>query len=911
MLYELGGAQCRPGQIALLRGGQPHAALDLVLQAIQVPSLLLADQAYVETLAATRAATTRPRLDLQISRGLAADFAAINRGRSEHPVIVTASALTGDIALNIALVGEQFAIVGGYQVSPVLIETFVKARLVETLTKCAQQQAAPVIVHDGLKLLDLRLVAGAVRIEMGDPSDAQRKGSSAASMVDAKPYIEPTREQVRGHAQFLATTPLPILTAMHAFMRGPSAAMIVNYWQAKFNALATAEPSDAALVAQALQQLGDLDLDQGEGAANARAKGKPRMARANIVPASQVNAMLASAGAIALTAHGPTASQTTTAHATHNGSGVDKPQTNDNETKPDMSLIYGKPGQPRAATKAADINLDLFGTDKKSRPATAATSRMRTVTEAEHKAVIAKIVRDVEAAAATVSKDAIAQAIRKVEASAALEREQAIAAAVQYAVATAEHANAIKFAAATEEAQAKANASIATAAEQAKRDAQATTADEIRNAVTAAVDKATTLAEREKAAVLQVAQAAADKATKHAVTTAIRAAEAAADSAKAQAVDNAIARTTALAEQARIQAVAEALEQAAAKANQLRVAAVQEAVAATKVSAEIEKVAAVEEGIALTKCVMEEDYEQVLAAALAEAEAAAEVSRGAAVARAIATAEVAAEVAKTTAIERAVAITQGLAQRDQDAVVAQALSLAAVDAERAKDVAIAQAVARAEHAAERAKATAVEQAVAQMAREAAVSQQAAIALALDEAEWAAQARAQAQAIAITDLKSRVDAEFVAALERRRERISKMTLAEIETEMSSADHAWRGKEMSVRCCSLLRAMRQTSGHTLSQPLFVETAASRLKEDYDSKLRSALAQMAMRVAGNGGLVTVIFSVSSVGRTDDVRVVKTSGDAQLDAAAIGTMKRAVFPAPPLEVGGDIAYTALLHFA
>jgi TonB family protein len=925
MMYELWGEKCRPGQIALLRSGQPLAVLDLVLQAIQVPSVLIADQAFMETLATVQGIAARPRLDLRVSRGLAADFSAMGQDRSEQPIIVTASALTSDIAVSTALMASQLAIIGGYSLPHPLVEGFVIRRLVETLVRCAQYQAAPVIVHDSLNLIDLALIQGAVRIEMSDPGPI----NAADSINNTYPNVQPTLEQVRGHAQFLVATPKPVLLAMHMFMRGTGAAVIVEHWRTRLKELEGSDPSEAARVAQALQRLDELTLDRSDDFAKPPLTSNPRAAPAVVVPANQLKEMLATAGAIALTSRGPSdqaamkandgsqdepivlqqgdATQTVSAR---NASSTNGSPAAGTEMKADLSLIYGKAGQPRAPKKAPDNALDTFGSNKQTRTPPVVVAPSRPASEAEQKAAIAKIVRDVEAAAAIVSQDAISQAVRKAEASAAIEREQAVATAVHDALIAAEHSNAVRLAAAIQEAQAKADVAIAAAIEHAKRCAEEKSAHESRLELTAAVDTALAAAEVEKSAALRDAQAAGERATEVAVANAIRTAEAAADIAQARAVESAIARTTALAERARDQAVAEALAQAAVKAEQLRVEAVQYAVGEARAAAEIVTAAAVQNEVTLATSLLEEEYNQAVAKALAQAARAAEASLHVAVATALATAEAAAELAKSTAIAQAVAITDGLAERDREIAVAEALSQAAVDSKREMFDAIAEAVANAHAEAELAKALAVEQAVAQVASEAALAQQAAIANALREAEIAAQARATSEAMAALEQKNRSDIAFTAALAQKRERISKLSLADIAAEMSKADHAWRGKEMTARCCSLLRAMRQTNSGCGGLASTISTEPSRLKEAYDAKLRTVLAQTEMRVSGNGGLVTLIFSVNSVGKTDDVRIIKTSGNAQLDDAAASALKRAVFPAPPLEVGGDIAYTALLHF-
>jgi colicin import membrane protein len=594
--------------------------------------------------------------------------------------------------------------------------------------------------------------------------------------------------------------------------------------------------------------------------------------------------MLASTGAVALTSDNaieidppnssaPQQGEASLTNEASHGSSANGVPTLGTERKPDMSLIYGKPGQPRTRKILTDNELDTFGSTKKPRSPHASHDPTRPASDAEHKAAIAKIVREVEAAAAIVSQDAIAQAVRKAEASAAIEREQAVAMAVHNALVAVEQTNAVKLAAIIDEAQAKADAALALAIDCAEHDADAKSADENRAVIAAAVDKAMAAAEVEKNATLLEAQAAGERATKVAVANAIQSAEAAADVAQARAVESAIALTTALADRARDQAVAEALAQAAMEAEQLRIAAVEYAVA--------------------------------------EARAAAEISLRDAVATALRVAQAAAEAAKGTAIAQAVAITEGLAERERELAVADALSRADVESKRAMFDAVAKAVENAHAEADLAKSKAVEQAVAQVTSDAALAQEAAIAHALNEADLAAQERAKTQALAISDLKSRADAEFAAALARKRERISTLNLAEIEAEMNIADEAWRGKEMTARCCSLLRAMRQTSPACVGQSPYFETESSRQKAAYDAKLRSALAQTEMRVSGHGGLVTLIFTVNVVGQTDDVRIVKTSGNGQLDAAAVAALRRAVFPAPPLEVGGDIAYTALLHFA
>jgi TonB family protein len=63
-------------------------------------------------------------------------------------------------------------------------------------------------------------------------------------------------------------------------------------------------------------------------------------------------------------------------------------------------------------------------------------------------------------------------------------------------------------------------------------------------------------------------------------------------------------------------------------------------------------------------------------------------------------------------------------------------------------------------------------------------------------------------------------------------------------------------------------------------------------------------------NGALVTLMFTLTAGGQAGSVRITTSSGDDRADAAIERGIEKTVFPTPPLEVGGDIAYTALLHF-
>jgi hypothetical protein len=141
-----------------------------------------------------------------------------------------------------------------------------------------------VIVHDSLNLIDLQLVAGAVRIEIGNSGPMKANDN----VKDTNPNVEPTLEQVRSHAQFLVATPMPVLLALHMFMRGPGADIIVKHWRTKHEELVALNPNEAVLVTQASARLNELALDQPDGTGKPQPMANARTTPAKIVSENQV-----------------------------------------------------------------------------------------------------------------------------------------------------------------------------------------------------------------------------------------------------------------------------------------------------------------------------------------------------------------------------------------------------------------------------------------------------------------------------------------------------------------------------------------------------------------------------------------------------------------------------------------------
>ncbi|MBX9925002.1 MAG: hypothetical protein K2Y05_01475, partial [Hyphomicrobiaceae bacterium] len=156
-----------------------------------------------------------------------------------------------------------------------------------------------------------------------------------------------------------------------------------------------------------------------------------------------------------------------------------------------------------------------------------------------------------------------------------------------------------------------------------------------------------------------------------------------------------------------------------------------------------------------------------------------------------------------------------------------------------------------------------------------------------------------------------------ARRRRLEAISKLSLADVAPTMSDAGRhmAQNSRRETVRsnvatCRAFLRPMRQQQPSFGTSQALGSTELSRIKDAYDTALRGALTRIEIVVPPRAALVTLGFEISEAGRAEFIELISPSGNVAVDAAAIHALGGLTLPIPPVEVGGGIAYSALLHF-
>lgn len=246
MALEIWGATCRPGNIALLHGGEHPYVTAHVLAALARPVRLLVERGsdYADF----------PGCDVRISRGLAVELAATIEERSNDPILVSSGVLAAEISQHLQRDEAQIAVLCGYAVPCSLIDGLVVTRVTETLNAAARNRIAPLLIHDSRGDLDTRRLYGAIKIEMGEPALNLPRGRDAAY---------PTPDQIRRHGEFLATTDHVVLASLHRALRGPGMAPIVEHWRFNLTRFGN-ETGEMALVDCALRRLEWLALDAPE-----------------------------------------------------------------------------------------------------------------------------------------------------------------------------------------------------------------------------------------------------------------------------------------------------------------------------------------------------------------------------------------------------------------------------------------------------------------------------------------------------------------------------------------------------------------------------------------------------------------------------------------------------------------------
>ena len=113
-----------------------------------------------------------------------------------------------------------------------------------------------------------------------------------------------------------------------------------------------------------------------------------------------------------------------------------------------------------------------------------------------------------------------------------------------------------------------------------------------------------------------------------------------------------------------------------------------------------------------------------------------------------------------------------------------------------------------------------------------------------------------------------------------------------------------------------ATRKTASRSRSKPFLVGTPARslsagvspKLADAYAANVYGALARNKPRSVGMSGNVTVSFAISASGSLRNSLVVRSSGKAPLDHAALAIIRRsAPFSPPP---GSERSYIITIHF-
>ncbi len=663
------------------------------------------------------------------------------------------------------------------------------------------------------------------------------------------------------------------------------------------------------------------------------AKSDGRAKRDAVVLGSSVATIEAPVARFAISQRPPTAEPTGVPRAMAGGSALQAQM---------ISLAEAEQARSDAVVKA------LANADARSRAALAVTLRSL---EDDRKRAVAQAIVETRAMLAAEQAEAVAAAITSAEAASARDRDAAVTLAVREAseIAGIENETAIgamrrEMAAAVEAARVAATTeasefaladtetvsaaiAVAVAAAEARFTEQLRQAEEVADratveavsravraveaeaivtrdaAIAEAVATVEAAAQRSEAAAIDQALAATQslaqqqsaKAIDEAVARAVSDALASAAADKARAIDDALSMAASTADGATSMAILEALEAAAAEAETSQAKAIVDALSEASLEATETRDAAIADALARAA----NDHERRIQQLLADADAAAESARDAAVADALGRAATEADDNRERAVLEALAAAADAASRNEAAAVSAALSAAAVAAQAMQECAVADALAAAAAAFERDLSEAVATALASAAEAAKLAEAAQAQLAEDEARLSA-------------------AEDAGARRQRLERFSKLSLADVVASMSDAgrqsDYASSRREAArpaaATCRAFLRPMRQQQTSYGIVDAAGSTELSRIKDTYDIALRAALTHISIAVPPRAVLVTLGFQVSDVGRAELIELISPSGDVAVDAASLGALSRLTLPVPPVEVGGGIAYAALLHF-
>jgi TonB family protein len=100
-------------------------------------------------------------------------------------------------------------------------------------------------------------------------------------------------------------------------------------------------------------------------------------------------------------------------------------------------------------------------------------------------------------------------------------------------------------------------------------------------------------------------------------------------------------------------------------------------------------------------------------------------------------------------------------------------------------------------------------------------------------------------------------------------------------------------------------------TATLPSATVAASSGVIEKFAQEIRTALSKNRPRGRGARGTVSVLFSITAAGDVGAVSVSKSSGDTTLDAIAVSTISRTLFPKPPPGMAeAQLTYVVPFHF-
>ncbi|MEM7775401.1 MAG: TonB C-terminal domain-containing protein [Pseudomonadota bacterium] len=923
------------GRLSVLLHGGPHDALQFALEQASYPLNYICDVEHWQETDFGQENEVLSRIRVTKTLGLIGDLEHVVQYRSPAAVLISSDAIRACMVRDRPVLSSRIAMLAGYHVPDYIIDEVLKRRIRYLFDRLQFNTVVDVTVHDShSEVVDLVPAAASVfEFNVETQSNPRWASSETDLALDDLPVTALMQQ-----AEFFAGTPLYILAEMHKPILGMSSAPVFAFWKDALQLLRASVEGETAVIDAAVEKIDSIALEIGVA----------ELAELRI--------------ANDLGEDDEAATIDLTANATVMDLDVLERPAPQPEAEEFGSLLHDEPDVARAQQVPIDRVLEAVeyhaaelisdAVDK----AEAAAHRVRT--DVVHHAAQAA-----ETAAQSVARD-LAQTAEE-QARREFDRQAAarVSAALEEAKRTAQADKQRALDTLREELEAKARRNTDIAVQDALKAARAEADrltdervdrlhrqmmsqmdDDRRTAVERAVKKAGEDADKQRRAAVAAAIANAEekarKAREIAVLEAVKNAEDKAEALLNETLSNSIREAA----ENRDRAVAEALERAASQAAISQKRAVDKARSNAADQAEAAKELAIRE--AAEQHVGQQEAQ--ISAAVTRAEEAAAKARDAAVRAAIRRTEANAKATREQAVRDAIERTRRTEQGLREAAIEEAVRETERLSMNARAQAITEAIKKTREDALRSSAADIERALAKAAEEAKREKVKAIEAAVKEAEAAAavlmqnavedarkhakdETRNELNAVqktafeegytaAVDEFKQKQETEeaakrdaderYLRFLDEQRRRNGQLKPAEMRALFSSARvETGSSRDAVLLFHAFVKPVHQAVPSPSTMQRQSSTEISLLRDDFDNQVRKAFASIAVH-ASEPTSVTAEFSLADTGAVTEARLTRASGDAALDQGIVQSILQTQFPRPPMEVGGELSYTAFICF-